>query len=91
MTDVRNMRKLMESIEEWQQVGEDYSESSEERLADELDDLIKDIQQLEEDTLRVYQECVSEESKARPDYTEMLLNELRETIKQITEIARKYD
>jgi len=53
--------------------------------------MLKDLQQLEEDTLRVYQDASSEETKQRPDYTEMLLNELRETLTQITDIVSKYD
>ena len=78
---MNNMRKLMEASDIQYP---DYAQQT-------LDELIADIQQLEEDTLRVYQEAASEESRARPDYTQMLLNELRETVKQITEISRKYD
>jgi len=67
-----------------EEVGNDYNESIRKSM-------LEDMQQLEEDTLRVYQEASSEESKSRPDYTQMLLNELRETLTQITDIVNKYD
>jgi hypothetical protein len=84
---MNEMRKLIEAVK-LDEFGEiqrpDYAQET-------LEEMLRDMQQLEEDTLRVYQEASSEESKARPDYTEMLLNELRETLKQITEIVEKYD
>jgi len=56
-----------------------------------LYNLIRDVKQLERDTVAVYKEAASEESKRRPDYTEMLLNELEQTIKQIHEIVETYE
>ena len=56
-----------------------------------LYNLMRDVKQLERDTVAVYKEAASEESKRRPDYTEMLLNELEQTIKQIHEIVETYE
>ena len=53
--------------------------------------MMSDLRKLRNNTGRVYAEAASAESRERPDYEEMLLNELRETLNEITELVQKYD
>ena len=54
-----------------------------------LRDLIRDLQQLERNTARVFAEA--QQSQGRPDYAEMLLNELSITLTEISDIVEKYE
>jgi len=54
-----------------------------------LRELIRELQKLERNTARVYREAT--QSKRRPDFAEMTLNELGETLTDITNLVEKYE
>ena len=54
-----------------------------------LSQLVRELQKLERNTSRVYAEAT--QSKRRPDFGEMALNELGMTLTEITDLVEKYE
>lgn len=75
-------------------VGEAYDEevSGETRFrdcSDMVQSMLQDMQKLERNTSRVYREA--QQSEKREDFSQMLLNELGETLHEITDLVEKYE
>lgn len=99
--DVADMARTNELIyddddmeESVEVVGEAYDEevSGEVRFRDAADmtkAMLRDIQKLERNTSRVYREA--QQSQQRKDFPQMLLNELGETLHEITNLVEKYE
>ena len=102
-SDVANMARTNELIydddeddfeESVEVVGEAYDEevSGEAKFRDAADmtkEMLRDIQKLERNTSRVYREA--QQSQHRKDFSQMLINELGETLKEITDLVEKYE
>lgn len=56
---------------------------------DTLRSMIRDLQELERNTSRVYREAT--QSKGRADFAEMILNELGYTLTDISDLVEKYE
>ena len=57
--------------------------------ADMVKSMLRDMQKLERNTSRVYREA--QQSEGREDFSQMLLNELGETLHEITDLVEKYE
>lgn len=89
-----NKNRRLYGKAEVKDVDEAYDEevSGETRFRDAnemLRNMLSDLQTLERNTSRVYREA--QQSQHREDFTTMLLNELNETLNDITNLVEKYE